>query len=70
MKCRKIILVNSFMLVVLTVFANNMVLVKGGVFEMGANQYFDDATHTVEVDSFYMSKYELTMKSLTFFSKM
>jgi formylglycine-generating enzyme required for sulfatase activity/TolB-like protein len=43
----------------------NMVQVEGGTFQMGNNRSFYDSEkpeHTVTVNSFYMSKYEITRK--------
>lgn len=42
---------------------NNMILVQGGVFQMGTNDlYNSNPVHQVEVDDFYIGKYEVTQE--------
>ncbi len=43
-------------------FVENMVLIRGGSFSMGSNEYDEKPIHTVTVSSFYISKYEVTQK--------
>jgi formylglycine-generating enzyme required for sulfatase activity len=44
-------------------FANQMIKIPSGTFQMGSNEYeWEQPTHTVTLDSFYMSQYEVTQK--------
>ena len=40
---------------------NNMILVKGGTFQMGNNSEKDAPVHTVTVSDFYMSQTKITL---------
>lgn len=40
---------------------NNMILVKGGTFQMGSNSEEDAPVHTVTVSDFYMSQTKITL---------
>lgn len=46
-----------------------MVLVKGGTFTMGKEDYEDATPHTVTLSDFYISKYEITVEQYKYFCK-
>jgi len=66
--------IRIFVLLIISLFFNqnteaqlptdNMVLVEGGTFQMGSNDKRSDVqpVHTVTVNSFYIGKYEVTVK--------
>ena len=69
MKLRKILIFGLFYSICFFVFSqtSQMILVDGGTFQMGWNQGGDDAqiVHTVNIDSFYIDKYKITLSDWT-----